>query len=78
MRMEVGSKMLRSGNILITHTTTHRQTETRQTDSHQIDVTELVEPEVVDGCGDSWEVVGLEPCITQTHSSTQTGQNPPV
>lgn len=46
--------------------------------SYQVDVTEFVQPEVVDGGRDGWEVVSLEAGITQTDSSTQSRQNPPV
>lgn len=40
---------------------------------YQIDIAELVEPEVVDGSGDGWEVVRLEASVTERHSSTQPG-----
>lgn len=46
--------------------------------SYQVDIAELIEPEVVDGGGDGWKVVGLETSVTETNSSTQPGQNPPV
>lgn len=46
--------------------------------SYQVDVTELVQPEVVDGGGDGWEVVGLKAGVTVSNSSAQPGQNPPV
>ena len=46
--------------------------------SYQVDVAELVQPEVVDGGGDGWEVVGLEGSVTETNSSAQPRQNPPV
>lgn len=46
--------------------------------SYQIHITELVQPEVVDGGGDGWEVVGLEAGITETDSGAQSRQNPPV
>ena len=45
---------------------------------YQVDITELVKPEVVDGGGDSREVVGFEASITESNSSTQPGQDPPV
>lgn len=45
---------------------------------HQVDVTQLVQPEVVDCGGDTWEVIGLEASITETNSGTQSGKNPPV
>lgn len=38
---------------------------------YQVDITELVQPEVVDGGCDGWEVVGLEASITETNSGTQ-------
>ncbi len=46
--------------------------------SYQIDIAEFVQPEVIDGGGDSWEVVGLKASITEANSSTQSRQNPPV
>lgn len=46
--------------------------------SYQVYITELIEPEVVDGSGDGWEVVGLEASVTESNSSTQPGQDPPV
>lgn len=45
---------------------------------YQVDITQLIQPEVVDGGRDGWEVVGLESSITETNSSTQSRQNPPV
>lgn len=47
-------------------------------DPYQVDVTELVQPEVVDGGGDGREVVGLEAGVTECNSGAQPGQNPPV
>lgn len=45
---------------------------------YQINVTQLIEPEVVDGRGDCWEVVLLESVSTEGHGSTEAGQNPPI
>lgn len=45
---------------------------------HQVDITQLIQPEVVDCGGDSWEVVGFEASITETNSSTKSRKNPPV
>lgn len=47
-------------------------------DPYQVDVTQLVQPEVVDGSCNCWEVVRFECSITQTNSCAQSGQNPPV
>ena len=46
--------------------------------AHQVDVTELVEPEVVDGCGDKGEVVLLEALVGIVHSNCEATQDPPV
>lgn len=46
--------------------------------SYQVDIAELIEPEVVDGGGDGWEVIGLEASVTETNCRTQPRQNPPV
>jgi len=45
---------------------------------HQVDVTELVQPEGVDGRGDAGEVVGLEARAADPHRRRQPGQDPPV
>lgn len=45
---------------------------------YQINITKLIQPEVVDGCGNAWEVVGLEAGVTESNSSAEPGQNPPV
>lgn len=45
---------------------------------YQVDIAELVQPEVVDGGCDGWEVVGLEGSVTEANSSAQSRQNPPV
>lgn len=45
---------------------------------YQVDITQLIQPEVVDGGRDGWEVIGLESSITETNSSAQSRQNPPV
>lgn len=47
-------------------------------DPYQVDVTQLVQPEVVDGSCNCWEVVRFECSITQTNSCAQSRQNPPV
>lgn len=46
--------------------------------SYQVNIAELIEPEVVDGGGDGWKVIGLEARVTETNCSTQPRQNPPV
>ncbi len=46
--------------------------------SHQVDIAEFVQPEVIDGGCDGWEVVGLEAGITEANSSAQSRQNPSV
>lgn len=60
------------------HKSIHDERRRRLKVSYQVDVAELVQPEVVDGRCDGWEVVGLEAGITETNSGTQSGQNPPV
>lgn len=45
---------------------------------YQIDVTELIQPEIVDGSGDCGKIVGLESAITQCYCCAQTRQNPAI
>ena len=45
---------------------------------HQVDVTELIQPEGVDGRCDAGEVVGLEACGAASHRRRQPGQDPAV
>lgn len=45
---------------------------------YQVNIAQFIEPEVVDGCGDCWEIVGLESVSTERHGSTEAGQNPPI
>lgn len=45
---------------------------------YQVDITQLVQPEVVNGRCDGWEVVGPERSIAQSHSCAQPRENPPV
>lgn len=46
--------------------------------SYQVDVTQLVQPEVVDGRGEAREVVGLERSVAEADGGAQPRQNPPV
>lgn len=46
--------------------------------SYQVDVTQLVEPEVVDGGGDAWEIVGLERSVAESDGGAESRQNPSV
>lgn len=46
--------------------------------SYQVDVTQLVQPEVVNGRGEAWEVVALERSVAESDGGTQSGQDPPV
>lgn len=45
---------------------------------YQINITQFIEPEVIDGRGDCWEIVGLEPISAERHGSAEAGQNPPI
>lgn len=45
---------------------------------YQIDVTQFVEPEVIDGRGDPREIVGLESGLALDHGGTEAGQDPAV
>lgn len=45
---------------------------------YQVDITKLIEPEVVGGSGDSREIVCLESIITQSYCRTQPRQNPAI
>ena len=44
----------------------------------QIPVTQLVQPEVVDGCGGHGEVIGFHPLVARVHSVGEATQDPPV
>lgn len=45
---------------------------------YQINITELVQPEIVNGSGDCRKIVGLESVITLRYCCAQTGQNPAI
>lgn len=45
---------------------------------YQINITELIQPEIVDGSGDCRKIVGLESVITQRYCCAQTRQNPAI
>ena len=46
--------------------------------AHQVDIAELVQPEVVDGCGNKREVVFLEALVGIIHGNCEATQDPPV
>ncbi len=46
--------------------------------THQVNITELVEPEVVYCRGDEGEVVPFKPTVGIVHSSCKSTENPPI
>lgn len=46
--------------------------------THKVDVTQLIQPEIVHCGGDAREVVGLKSHIAQLHSVAQATQDPEV
>lgn len=46
--------------------------------SYQVDVTQLVQPEVVNGRGEAGEVVALERSVAESDGGAQSRQDPPV